>query len=179
MSTVGDYIGKDIKVKLGAKDGSAFVFCGNLADIDICDVDETIRNNYMVSLENAKKAIKNLSAKDRSYTAYEREMKRKLKKALTSHNDDPEKIAEDYERFTPSNLGYHKWTADISRKLEYNKSLRRRVNKRLNEYTSIADREILEVYRSIDETDAMIILYDGKEHGWAWTTKEYLNGSES
>ena len=173
---ISELVGRDVKVKLGAKDGSAFVYCGNLKDVDICDIDEAIRNAYQQSLQNAKDTIRLLKNKDLSYEAYEREMAKKydhVKKRV-----DKSRWAEFEEKYRPTNLGFHHWTADINKRLEWAKTTRRRINAKLNNYTSIAERIIVDVYQSIDEADTLILLFDGTENGKAWTTNEYLNGIE-
>lgn len=178
MKTVGDLIGRDIKVKLGAVNGSGFVFCGNLKDVDICDVDEAIRNQYQITLKIAKDTIRLLKDKDLSYEAYEREMLKKIDNAKKRMLDE-KMLAETIEEYTPSKLGHHRWTADIRKRLEYAKTSRRNVNAKLNNYTSIADRQIVDEYRSIDEANTLIMLYEGTETGRAWTTNEYETEGES
>ena len=175
--TVGELIGSDINCKLGAIGGSAFVYCGNLKDVDICDVDEAIRNRYQISLDHAKRDIKQLAAKDKTYGAYKKDMQRRFAKASKGVKDE-NALAELKEKYKPTKLGWHQWTADITRRLEYARTVRRKVNKRLNEYTSIAERTIVDAYKSIDEKNTVILLYNGKENGIAWTTGEYLNGTE-
>lgn len=174
--TVNSLIGRNIKCKLGASDGSGFVFCGNMKTLDIDDVDEYIRNSYLRSLEIAKETIQQLSKKNTSYKAYSEEIEQKKARALKLADGDPKRIAKIEEDFNPSTLEHHKWKAEILKKLEYSKGVRKRVNKRLNEYTSIATRKVVETYKSIDEPNTIIILYDGNERGRAWTTKEYIEG---
>jgi hypothetical protein len=176
--TVSELIGQDVKVKLGAQNGSAFVFCGNLKDVDICDVDEAIRNNYLITLKTAKDTIRCLKDKDLSYVSYEREMLKKIDNAKVRVQDEA-RLLELIEQYTPTNLGYHHWVADINKRLEYAKTTRRRVNKKLNDYTSIAERKIVDEYRSIDEANTLILLYEGTENGKAWTTHEYETEGDS
>lgn len=174
--TVRDLIGSDIKCKLGASNGSAFVFCGNMLHADASEIDETIRDSYRTTLRNTEKNITLLSNKDRSYSAYEKEMERKQAAAFKEYRNYPDKLAKRLKEIQPSEMGWHQWDSDITRSLEYAKTKRKKYRRRLREYTSIADRAITEIYTSIDEANTLIVLYEGDEQGIAWTTKEYIHG---
>ena len=174
--TVRDLIGSDIKCKLGANNGSAFVFCGNMLHVDVNEIDDTIRESYRTTLRNTERNIKMLSNKDTSYSAYEQEMARKQEAAFKECRNYPDKLANRLKSLQPSEMGWHVWESNIIRSIESAKARRKKYRQRLREYTSIADRAISEVYTSIDEANTLIILYEGDEHGIAWTTKEYIHG---
>lgn len=174
--TVGELVGRNANAKIGAKDGSAFVFCGDLKTIDIDRVDEAIRNGYRATINNAESNIRHFTRKDKSYESYERECASQYNKLMKQYKNEPKRQKGLKERYTPSKEGYEKWKAEMARKIEVAKANRKEAKAKLRAFTTIIDRVIAESYKSIDEEDTMIYLFEGNETGYVWTTNEYLNG---
>lgn len=76
--TVKDLIEKtNLKVKLGAKNGSAFIFCGNIKSINCDTLDTEICDMYQRNINKAIASIESLKNKPKNYSAYKDEMQRK------------------------------------------------------------------------------------------------------
>lgn len=174
--TIGELVGTDLKVKLGAKGGSSFIYCGNMKEFDPEEMDRLIVTAYKRTLKNTNKIIRGLKNKDRSYEAYEKEMASKRRRSMQMYKNDPLKLSEAVKKYSPSEIGYKKWGGDIERRLEYNKQARRRLNALTKRHAPISTRKIIEMYKSIDEADTVIVIYDGAERGIAWTTAEGKKG---
>lgn len=161
--TISDLIEQtNLKVKLGAKQGSAFIFCGNIGNIDCDSLDEDICNQYRRNIKSATGSIQALKKKPKGYQDYEREMIAKQEK--------------DKIEYEISKDGYRRWFNELSRRMQTLRETKSKNERRLKGFTTIRGRQIVEIYKSVDEEDTYIILYDGIENGNAWTTAEFESG---
>lgn len=154
----------DINVKLGAKDGSAFVFCGNIGDIDCDQLDERITTSYEKIIRSATTRIKGLKEKPKTFDEYKREQ---LRKKVIDEKD--------IDKFINQN-GYKRWLADIKIRIQKLQESKRRNRRKLDAFTTIRGRKIVDIYESCTEDGVYIVLYDGIETGSVWTTEEYVSG---
>lgn len=171
------------RVKLGAKNGSGFVYCGRIDKLDIETLDKLIQISYRDTIARAEATINTLTKKPKSYKAFSEEMMKKknarVAKYIKQNGDKP--LTEDQkveleEEFTISRLYYNRWLGNINRKLETAKTTKKLTTRRLNNYTTIKNRSIVDCYPSVLEEGVTIVIYDGDERGPAWTTEEYESG---
>lgn len=153
--TVEEYISTNsCNIKLGANDGGAFVYCGNTDNINVEQLDRHIKAVYKKTKENAANRIQRL--KNKSF--------------------------EDWcflmERRGYTNPTIAEFKTMIKNEIEVARRTKRDFTERINSYTSIGNRNIIETYDSIDEDNVKIVIYEGRERGVAWTTEEYVNGYE-
>lgn len=178
----------DIKVKLGAKRGSAFVYCGRIGNLDVDGLDTAIVEGYKLQIQKLKSSIKTNMERPKGYKDYKAEQERTLGRKLsalekeleqkgeTAKEEIRKEIEELKEEYTPTRIGYRKWHNAITKRIETSKRTKEKIEKRLENFTSIANREIVDIYKSIDEEDTFIVIYDGTETGNAWTTEEFESG---
>lgn len=178
----------DIKVKLGAKRGSAYIFCGQIGDMDIDGLDTDIIEGYKLNLMKTKGTIKANESKPKAYKDYKAEQSRMLGRKLASLERELEEkgekqrakieaeIEELKEEYKPTRKGYNEWLKAILKRITTAKKTKEKIEKRIREYTSIRDRKVIDIYKSIDEEDTYIVIYDGNEVGTAWTTEEFESG---
>lgn len=141
------------KIKLGANRGSGFVFCGDVSKIDIEQLDHIIIDCLHKAKNNAQSRVKRLKNKPIDYIDYEHFCNRK--------------------KLEPSENGYKVWLQSHSKEIKTARKSVRTYNERIRNYSTIKDRPIVEVYDSFTEDNTKIVIFDGREHGFAWTTEEF------
>ena len=141
-------------IKLGAKGGSGFVFCGKSNALDIEKLNKQIIDKNEKTLAAAHDRYRIVRAKSASFNEY------------VNKNEDKRCTVEGYRLFLDDHFKKVKTV---------HKTLRTCID-RVENYTDLSGRKIEESYQSIDEKDTIIVLYEGSEVGEAWTTKEYING---
>ena len=77
-------------VKLGADRGSAFVYCGNIAECDIQFLDKEITDGYKQNIENEERRIKTLKAKPKDYESYKKNCETQLIRAINQYKNKVE-----------------------------------------------------------------------------------------
>ena len=161
--TIDDLAGRyRIDVKLGAKDGSGFVFCGDLSDIDTAELDYMIVTSYRKAIKEHTAFIERERGRDSTYESFIRGARIKARKLGIDEDTSPE--------------AYKKWLLQRDRAIKKRIEARTRVKKKLTKFTSISTRKIVDVYKSISEIDTIILLYEGTETGRWWTTEEFQTG---
>lgn len=183
--TVEECVNKlPFNVKLGSEKGSAFVFCGDLAKLDADALDRSVCDLYKRTAEHSEYVIEGLLAKKMSYKVFVKEVEEKREKRAKKMLGDSsrklveEEVAELDATFDTSKDAYKKWHAGQKRKLDSARTTLRTALKKLESYTTIRDRKIVDCYWSIDEDNTLILIYDGSERGYVWTTAEFCNGGE-
>lgn len=151
---------QDLKIKLGAENGSAFIYCGDIKGIEFAKIDKAICQSYKSRIEMAKKKIALVEKAPKDMATF-------LAKTYppVGNEEDGKKIKERYE----------KWLGKFDHDIKLANKTITKTTDRLAGYTSIAERKITEVYPSIDEEDTFCILYEGSENGDYWITEEYTN----
>ena len=141
-------------IKLGAKGGSGFVFCGKANTMNIDRLNERIIDKNENALIKAKSRYRSIKSKSVSFDDY------------ASENQGKPFTIEGYRIFLDEHYKRiktaYKTLLACAERVAY--------------YTDLAGREIVESYKSIDEKNTIIVLYAGTEVGDAWTTEEYLKG---
>lgn len=177
--TVKDLVdGYNFRVKLGANDGSAYIYCGTLEGVDISKLDEAIMAGYERAKADAQRRLNALIGKNKDYKGFEREYLRKREsKRKRFENKGMTLTDEDLEAEFPINEGaYNVWKMQTAKDI---KGIRFKVAKlqgQIDRFTSVGDRKVVEIYKSIDEKDTYIVHFKGRERGLYWTTKEFENG---
>lgn len=180
----------DVKVKLGAKKGSSFIFCGRIGNMDIDGLDTAICEGYKLNIKRLQGTIKANREKPKTYNDYVEEALRTLRRKVNAlekergSENTPKKrlyeiskeLEEVKEEYRPTKEKYAKWYKNILKRIKTAEETLKKVTKRLNTYTSIRERKIVDLYKSIDEEDTWIVIYDGTEVGSAWTTEEFESG---
>jgi hypothetical protein len=144
-------------VKLGAGGGSGFVYCGLLRNADFEGINRQIIARNHKTLESAKRRYRGHIHRDVSAPAYVRECE---KHGVVATFD-----------------GYMKHLGQYFDQVKTTKKTIECYEKKIEEYTNIEDRKVIEQYNSILEPNTIIILFEGEEQGEAWTTKEYEEGA--
>lgn len=172
-----------LKVKLGAIGGSGFVYCGYINDIDIDGLDRSIVDAYKATYEKALTTISNLVQKPKGYNDFvnERVNRKRSKVARLIKENDGEPLGrkqldEIEKEFDTSHLSYKRWLDNLHRKRKTAEATKKGMKRRIDTYKSIQSRKVADVYPSFTEQDTYIVLYDGVERGFAWTTEEYEQG---
>lgn len=142
------------RIKLGACDGGAFVYCGDIDNMSIEELDKKILYSFNRTKMNAKIRINALNEKP-----YEDWLK------TQQINGTPESMCD-----------YESYLSDRTRRIESAKRTLKDYTQRLKTWRSVGDREIIDVYDSILEPNTKVVIYDGRERGTAWTTEEYERG---
>lgn len=140
-------------IKLGANNGSGFVFCGDVSNIDVEQLDHIVIDHLCKAKKNAQIRVKRLKHKPIDYIDYEQYCARK--------------------RLRPSESGYKLWLQNHTKEIKAARKSVRACNERLRNYSTIKDRPIVEVYESFTEENTKIVIFDGHERGFAWTTEEF------
>ena len=158
MNTLKETIeGRNINIKLGMIDGSGFVYCGNIADLNTEEIDRYLVEEKCANITNCVKEIasinRRLAKPDRNYIKYV---------------DAQKERGNEY-------LAKEEWIQSLKDRLSMLSTRRLVEVDKLINYKPIGNRDVAESYRSITE-NAMIILIDGDELGRAWTTEEYKKG---
>lgn len=187
--TKKDIIGKTIqeviseynlKIKLGAKSGSCFIYCGYTDEVDGDILDTAILDMYKRSLTYAEKTIRVLSAKPKTYKAFVDEVKESKEKALRSKKKKgpltSEERSEIEKQFDVSRDAFDKYLRATQNSLNKAKDKKRELNRKISSYTTIKNNKIVDCYKSIDEPNTIILIYEGKDRGFAWTTEEFRKG---
>ena len=154
--TLAEMIGKyDLNVKIGCKDGNAFVYCGRLNELDLKEKDYDLMNALIASATNCNKEL----------TA----IKNKLKNPDTEYQRYVEKMKAKELPYKP----YGEWVEGLRKsKIKCEESKKGVLTRMLN-YKKIGGREVVETYRSITEANTKIIIIEGDDIGEAGTTEEY------
>lgn len=78
--TVGEMLTTcNLKVKIGSKEGGGFVFCGNVAEVDLMGIDREIIDDMKASRNRAQREITSLKNRPKDFEAFVSEMERKRK----------------------------------------------------------------------------------------------------
>lgn len=179
--TVEEYLnGSDADyIKLGAKGGQSFIFCGRLEDakkfLETYDkpcVEKLHANLLRVIHEHALLLNGGFNkTAERLIEQYKRYRQERKNGGAKNKKLEPFKTLTAYKR--------HLKKMDQ----EEIKRLERRIercNKRLQNYTPILSREIVEIYQAIlyneDGATPTIIIFQGDEAGNSWDLTEFRNG---
>lgn len=161
-STIGSVLtGYEGPVRIGAKDGSGFIYCGNLADMNPNDIDDEITGRWADLVTFNERTVANYSKAGAPFRTYTADMVRDAQS--TGQDELPEFSLAKY-------LAY----------VEYQYSKLRKAYKRLRDLQRfqatakpIMKREVVETYESVGETDVLIIIVEGHEICEAWDASEY------
>lgn len=164
QSTLADLLkGYDGPVKIGAKDGSGFMYCGTMADLNPEDVNNELIGIAAESIQYQDERLSIVRRNGASLPAFFDKMiadARNANKATL-----PEFRIGDYLNYLEDRakqLAFH-YARGVELR-EYVKGLRPFMN-----------RKVVDMYESIDkdEPDTMIVIVEGTENSAAWMTNEY------
>jgi hypothetical protein len=169
-------------IKVGAKDGGGFIYCGKVSDAKsfLKEFDEPQLEKYEASLRAAKHDYEHLksggfaSTKERLIEQY-KQYRREKKKGGDDFKKD--KKLEPFKSLT----AYKKYLEQLEQDLTIKAERRvERATKRIQNYTELLSRDVLKVYPSILENEDgfidEIIIYKGDEAGNAWDLTEFRRG---
>lgn len=150
-------------VKIGAKEGAGFIYCGLPKDLVAQDVDD----------EMIGEAAGNIQYQDSRL-----DIIRKNGANLSSYLD---KLVKDAQREKKAELpefsigDYLKYLEDRIRRMRFHYAKGQALREYVRTYKPIMDRQVADMYESVDadEPDTMIIIVYGGEHCPAWTRSEY------
>lgn len=78
--TVGEMLTTcNLKVKIGSREGGGFVFCGNVAEVDLMGIDREIIDDMKASRNRAQREITYLKNRPKDFETFVSEMERKRK----------------------------------------------------------------------------------------------------
>lgn len=197
--TVGELVEKtSLKIKLGADKGSSFVFCGSVAKFNIEQIDAGIIDSYENPLQIAQRRYQGFKAKPRSKKSFEEEVENNRKKfvkksikkiipvaaegkELEKHKklleeEKAELYKEAEKAFPTTPKDFELWKRDLKAKTTKALDDCKRLQRKIDKFTTIGGRQIVDIYPSIDEEDTFIVIFDGREVGKYWTTHEYETG---
>lgn len=182
--TISELIEKTtLKVKLGANNGSGFVYCGHINEIDIDTLDKSIVDAYKATYEKSLITIAHLTQKPKGYHDFikERNNRKRSKVARTIKENKGKPLTEQQEReidkeFDVSQLAYKCWLNELHRKLQTATDTKKSMKRKIDTFTTLRSRKVKDAYKSITEENTYILIYDGSERGFAWTTEEFERG---
>lgn len=160
MATLREVLVKaegDYNVKIGTKGGSGFLWCGHIALLqdDMSELETRVRDMYKGRIKKAKGHLNTLLRDGYSVGRY----------ASTNYKKTGEfGTAEGYLESIKT------YFAD----LEKAEQKLKRAEKNLAELVPMADRELIEAYRSTHEADTAIVIVSGNETGPAWDLEEFM-----
>lgn len=125
------YNGK--KIRLGAKDGNSFIWCGRVDECFLPDIER-------LSERHGLKLMKLLSTNKAKYVTH--------KTLLETCKDKDRSL--------------------LDRRVREDKERYEMYQKRVSDFTPILEREVVDIYPSIEYSDVTIIMYDGMESGSSW-----------
>jgi hypothetical protein len=163
-STLAELLeGYDGPVKIGAKNGSGFIFCGPLKDLDPEDV-----NNELIGA--AADGIK--------YQDEQLDIIRRNGANLSAFFDKMISDAklENKKELPPFHIGdYITYLEKRVEKMAYHYAQAEELRDYIRKLKPFMKREVLDMYESIDPDDpnTMIVIVEGVERAEAWTTGEY------
>lgn len=159
MSTLKEVIEQtdgNYNVKVGTKDGAGFVYCGSIMELreGMGALENRIAAKYRTRVKNAKAHLNQTFVDTPTLGKYCKKQYKETGEFGTLE-------------------GYYASLPEYFEKLEKAKASLERAETALEKHIPFGDREIAEVYKSIDEPNTAIILVQGSETGDAWTTDEY------
>lgn len=152
--------GDERNVKIGAKDGSAFFYCGSLTklkySLDI--IDDNLQNWYLQRVEETKAKLQRALNREWSPAVYASCRYRRSGTVGT------------YEEYLKAVQAYF---AELEKIRREHQTAKEKCENREPLYL----REVYEFYESIDEPGTLIVIITGDETGKYWTTHEYKKGA--
>ena len=153
--------GKFKKVKIGASNGSGFMYCGDYRTLDYNEIDhDNIERciRYAINNQYDRKNIEHkLTLPDRYYKDYVKYQK--------EHEEDV--------------ISKGEWLEQMNTRLERLRKTYRENIQYIIDYKPLEERKIIEVYGAIQEHDTSIILVEGTERCDVWDTEEYERSVKS
>lgn len=175
--TVGEMLAtRNLKVKIGSKEGGGFIFCGNVAEIDLMGIDREIVDDMKASRSRAQREITSLKNRPKDFETFASDMERKRKQYSKRLGGGQSAIDSAEEKFPTSPEAHKKWKQGLLDNLKKAQSKKRKLDAEIKKFKSIGHRKILDAYESIDEKNTTIVIFEGHERGSYWTTKEYVTG---
>ena len=175
---VSEFINKldaDEYVKLGAKGGAGFIFCGQVKDFgEVSDgYNRVLKSSLTDKLHSAKTKLDHWETEEKS----RKDKKLILFKQYKEHHDA---VVKAYEKFDTIEEFEEYLNKDAEKRLRNLKTRYFKLQKSYDNFTGINDRKIKDVHSSVlrnshDEYDT-IILFEGTEIGQWWTVEEYERG---
>ena len=152
-----------INVKVGAKNGTSFIFCGTAS--------EFIAKSSTLELEYYNKAV-NAVVNARKY----------LNRGIEAYLSPKDYIKTMYEESGGTDVGtYEHYIETLQRYFKKANNRKQRlteVEDILENRTALLTRKVVDVYPSITEENTLILIIEGNEIGTFWDSEECKNGAE-
>lgn len=183
--TIREYINtgnKETYIKLGAKDGGAFIYCGKIADAEsfLKEYDDLYIARCENNLKIVTRELEILKSGGFKRTAERlikefKEYSKAKKKGGAGFRKD--KKLEPFKTLTEYKRHLKRYEQELLIKTE--KRIDRLI-KKIQSYTAILTREVVETYPSTlvneDGFKDEIVLYKGEELGYSWDLTEFRRG---
>ena len=161
------------RIKLGAKNGNGFIFCGPVPDKEtwnsimeqLTDVYlQNLRSSYEKTLYESDEALKK---------SWERSVDFEIRKRMRAGWSE-EQRREFYDKKSKKLKTEEAW----KRFKKKRDMAQKRAKKRLDAFYPFLERPILETYHSTvpGNEDEYILIFDGLDNGEYWTDDEYREG---
>lgn len=163
-STLADLLeGYDGPVKIGAKDGSGFIYCGLLKDLNAEDVNDELIGAAADGIKYQDERLDIIRRNGANLSAFFDKMISDAKR-------------ENKKELPPFHIGdYITYLEKRVERMAYHYAQAEELRDYIRKLKPFMKREVLDMYESIDpdDPDTMIVIVEGNETGPAWTTSEY------
>lgn len=163
-STLDDLLeGYDGPVKIGAKDGSGFIYCGLLKDLNAEDVNNELIGAAADGIKYQDERLDIIRRNGANLSAYFDKMISDAKR-------------ENKKELPPFHIGdYITYLEKRVERMAYHYAQAEELRDYIRKLKPFLKREVVEMYESIDpdDPDTMIVIVEGVERGESWTTGEY------
>lgn len=163
-STLAELLeGYDGPAKIGANDGSGFIFCGPLKDLDPEDVNNELIGAAADGIKYQDERLDIIRRNGANLSAFFDKMISDAKR-------------ENKKELPPFHIGdYIAYLEKRVEKMAYHYAQAEELRDYIRKLKPFMKREVLDMYESIDpeDPDTMIVIVEGVERAEAWTTGEY------
>ena len=166
-------------IKLGADKGSGFVYCGDISAMDPSAIDEELLGGCRKVCASAEKRIRTAKETPRTYKHFRELCERKIAREIAAREKEEEAVLTEAERskvrkeLKATRKKHAKYLEKLDASLKTAEKTLINTRWKIENYTPLASRTITDIYASVDEIGVVIALFDGIEHGAAWTTEEF------
>lgn len=163
-STLAELLeGYDGPVKIGAKDGSGFIYCGLLKDLNADDVNDELIGAAADGIKYQDERLDIIRRNGANLSAFFDKMISDAKR-------------ENKKELPPFHIGdYITYLEKRVERMAYHYAQAEELRDYIRKLKPFLKREVLDMYESIDpdDPDTMIVIVEGVERAEAWTTGEY------
>lgn len=150
----------DENVKIGAKGGSSYFYCGDA---------KVLKGNLHFVNGCVKKAT------EKRFEAAEARVRALIRNeniGMAGYLKHCAKGLEKIEDFAPTMEGFMEYLAAHMEKTIKTAKAVAPHREKVEQYKSLGDRQVLEAYMSVTEMNTVCVLIEGRENGWFWDADE-------